>query len=129
MRDAYEKVGESTETALTVLVEKLNVFGTNLSGKSKAELAHICNEDIKSHFNKVILFISLLVNFYIIVLTLTVLSIIIYIFTVFFLQEFTLEFSRDRKSMSVYCTPRIDGPNSVHEKNPKMFVKVKTKIS
>lgn len=28
--------------------------------------------------------------------------------------------------MSVYCTPRIDGPNSVHEKNPKMFVKVKT---
>ena len=55
MRDAYEKVGESTETALTVLVEKLNVFGTNLSGKSKAELAHICNEDIKSHFNKVIL--------------------------------------------------------------------------
>ena len=27
--------------------------------------------------------------------------------------------------MSVYCTPRIDGPNSVHEKNPKMFVKVK----
>ena len=64
MRDAYEKVGESTETALTVLVEKLNVFGTNLSGKSKAELAHICNEDIKSHFNKVVLFISLLVNFY-----------------------------------------------------------------
>ena len=42
------------------------------------------------------------------------------------MQEFTLEFSRDRKSMSVYCTPRIDGPNSVHEKNPKMFVKVKT---
>ena len=41
------------------------------------------------------------------------------------LQEFTLEFSRDRKSMSVYCSPRIDGPNSVHEKNPKMFVKVK----
>jgi len=24
----YEKVGEATETALTVLVEKLNVFGT-----------------------------------------------------------------------------------------------------
>lgn len=47
-------------------------------------------------------------------------------FFTLFLQEFTLEFSRDRKSMSVYCTPRIDGPNSVHEKNPKMFVKVKT---
>lgn len=52
-----------------------------------------------------------------------------FIFSLCFLQEFTLEFSRDRKSMSVYCTPRIDGPNSVHEKNPKMFVKVKTKIS
>lgn len=50
-------MGESTETALTVLVEKLNVFGTNLTGKSKAELAHICNEDIKSHFNKVIILV------------------------------------------------------------------------
>ena len=30
------------------------MFGTNLSRKSKAELAHVCNEDIKSHFNKVI---------------------------------------------------------------------------
>lgn len=89
VKNAYEKVGESTETALTVLVEKLNVFGTNLAGKSKAELANACNDVIKSHFNK----------------------------------EFTLEFSRDRKSMSVYCTPRIDGPNSVHDKNPKMFVK------
>ena len=54
MKNAYEKVGESTETALTVLVEKLNVFGTNLSGKSKAELANACNDVIKSHFNKVI---------------------------------------------------------------------------
>lgn len=52
-RDAYEKVGEATETALTVLVEKLNVFGTNLAGKSKAELANACNDIILSHFNKV----------------------------------------------------------------------------
>ena len=52
-RDAYEKVGEATETALTVLVEKLNVFGTNLAGKSKAELANACNDVIMSHFNKV----------------------------------------------------------------------------
>ena len=51
-------MGESTETALTVLVEKLNVFGTNLAGKSKAELAHACNEVIKSHFNKVITLLS-----------------------------------------------------------------------
>lgn len=33
------------------------MFGTNLSGKSKTELAHVCNEDIKSHFNKVILLV------------------------------------------------------------------------
>lgn len=46
-------MGESTETALTVLVEKLNVFGTNLVGKSKADLANTCNDVIKSHFNKV----------------------------------------------------------------------------
>lgn len=52
-RDAYEKVGEATETALTVLVEKFNVFGTNLAGKSKAELANACNDVIMSHFNKV----------------------------------------------------------------------------
>lgn len=32
------------------------MFGTNLAGKSKAELAHACNEVIKSHFNKVITF-------------------------------------------------------------------------
>ena len=53
VRDAYEKVGESTETALTVLVEKLNVFGTNLVGMSKADLANTCNNVIKSHFSKV----------------------------------------------------------------------------
>ena len=52
-RDAYEKVGESTETALIVLVEKLNVFGTDLVKRSKADLASACNDIIKSHFNKV----------------------------------------------------------------------------
>lgn len=46
-------MGESTETALTVLVEKLNVFGTNLVGMSKADLANTCNNVIKSHFSKV----------------------------------------------------------------------------
>lgn len=89
VRDSYDKVGEATETALVVLVEKLNVFGSNLAGKSKAELAHYCSSQIKSHFDK----------------------------------EVTLEFSRDRKSMSVYCIPNVDGPNSVHEQGPKMFVK------
>jgi Ca2+ transporting ATPase len=33
-------------------------------------------------------------------------------------KEFTLEFSRDRKSMSAYCTPSQAGAT------PKMFVKV-----
>ena len=28
-KDTYEKVGEATETALAVLVEKMNVFGTD----------------------------------------------------------------------------------------------------
>lgn len=28
--------------------------------------------------------------------------------------------------MSVYCTPRLDGPNSLHDKEAKMFVKVWT---
>ena len=36
-------------------------------------------------------------------------------------KEFTLEFSRDRKSMSVYCTPTRPGPAS---QGSKMFVKV-----
>ena len=37
-------------------------------------------------------------------------------------KEFTLEFSRDRKSMSVYCNPTKAGSQS------KMFVKVARKI-
>lgn len=39
----YEKVGEATETALTTLVEKMNVFKTDLSGLSKVERAGACN--------------------------------------------------------------------------------------
>ncbi|KAG7224506.1 hypothetical protein INR49_015030 [Caranx melampygus] len=62
----YEKVGEATETALTTLVEKMNVFKTDLSGLSKVERAGACNSVIRQLMKK----------------------------------EFTLEFSRDRKSMS-----------------------------
>lgn len=36
-------------------------------------------------------------------------------------KEFTLEFSRDRKSMSVYCTPTRSDPKA---QGSKMFVKV-----
>ncbi|XP_037604178.1 sarcoplasmic/endoplasmic reticulum calcium ATPase 1 isoform X1 [Sebastes umbrosus] len=82
-KGVYEKVGEATETALTTLVEKMNVFKTDLSGISKVERAGACNSVIKQLMKK----------------------------------EFTLEFSRDRKSMSVFCTPVKPGSQS------KMFIK------
>uniref|UniRef100_A0A8C4GSR2 Calcium-transporting ATPase n=1 Tax=Dicentrarchus labrax TaxID=13489 RepID=A0A8C4GSR2_DICLA len=82
-KGVYEKVGEATETALTTLVEKMNVFKTDVSGLSKVERAGSCNSVIRQLMKK----------------------------------EFTLEFSRDRKSMSVYCTPVKPGSQS------KMFVK------
>lgn len=42
-KKAYEKVGEATETALTCLVEKMNVFNTDTSNLSKVERASACN--------------------------------------------------------------------------------------
>lgn len=39
----YEKVGEATETALTCLVEKMNVFDTDLKALSRVERAGACN--------------------------------------------------------------------------------------
>ena len=48
----YEKVGEATETALTVLVEKMNVFNTNKKMLSPQELAMCCNNVIRQKFNK-----------------------------------------------------------------------------
>ncbi|XP_051956194.1 sarcoplasmic/endoplasmic reticulum calcium ATPase 2 [Xyrauchen texanus] len=84
VKDVYEKVGEATETALTCLVEKMNVFDTDLKSFSKVERANGCNSVIKQLMKK----------------------------------EFTLEFSRDRKSMSVYCTPSKN-----HSSIGKMFVK------
>lgn len=39
----YEKVGEATETALTCLVEKMNVFDTDLAALSRVERAGACN--------------------------------------------------------------------------------------
>nr|XP_057918341.1 ATPase sarcoplasmic/endoplasmic reticulum Ca2+ transporting 1, like isoform X2 [Doryrhamphus excisus] len=79
----YEKVGEATETALSCLVEKMNVFNTNVKNLSRIERANACCSVVKQLMKK----------------------------------NFTLEFSRDRKSMSVYCTPtKGDG-------GAKMFVK------
>ncbi|KAJ8364384.1 hypothetical protein SKAU_G00132150 [Synaphobranchus kaupii] len=81
----YEKVGEATETALCCLVEKMNVFNTEVRSLSKIERANACCTVIKQLMKK----------------------------------EFTLEFSRDRKSMSVYCTPA----KSRAAVGSKMFVK------
>ncbi|XP_037115708.1 sarcoplasmic/endoplasmic reticulum calcium ATPase 2 isoform X1 [Syngnathus acus] len=84
VKGVYEKVGEATETALTCLVEKMNVFDTQIHNLSKIDRANACNSVIKQLMKK----------------------------------ECTLEFSRDRKSMSVYCTP-----NKSRSSLGKMFVK------
>ncbi|XP_051965328.1 sarcoplasmic/endoplasmic reticulum calcium ATPase 2-like isoform X2 [Xyrauchen texanus] len=83
-KGVYEKVGEATETALTCLVEKMNVFDTDTRSLSNIERANACNSVIKQLMKK----------------------------------EFTLEFSRDRKSMSVFCSPSKSKSSSA-----KMFVK------
>uniref|UniRef100_A0AAQ4RD05 Calcium-transporting ATPase n=1 Tax=Gasterosteus aculeatus aculeatus TaxID=481459 RepID=A0AAQ4RD05_GASAC len=83
-KGVYEKVGEATETALTCLVEKMNVFDTEVHNLSKVDRANACNCVIKQLMKK----------------------------------DVTLEFSRDRKSMSVYCTA-----NKSRSSVGKMFVK------
>lgn len=84
-KGVFEKVGEATETALTVLCEKMNVFNMSFAGMSKAARANACCQGIKQMLTK----------------------------------KFTLEFSRDRKSMSAYCEPTS---SDLHI-GPKMFVK------
>uniref|UniRef100_A0A673N4Z0 Sarcoplasmic/endoplasmic reticulum calcium ATPase 2 n=1 Tax=Sinocyclocheilus rhinocerous TaxID=307959 RepID=A0A673N4Z0_9TELE len=85
-KGVYEKVGEATETALCCLVEKMNVFDTDLRGLSPAERATACCSVIKQLMRK----------------------------------ELTLEFSRDRKSMSVFCSPNKLTRSA---SGAKMFVK------
>ncbi|XP_069044434.1 sarcoplasmic/endoplasmic reticulum calcium ATPase 1 isoform X2 [Lepisosteus oculatus] len=85
-KGVYEKVGEATETALCCLVEKMNVFNTEVRGLSKPERANACCTVIKQLMKK----------------------------------EFTLEFSRDRKSMSVFCSPAKASRAAVGN---KMFIK------
>lgn len=82
----YEKVGEATETALTILVEKMNVCNLDKSGIKKKELGTAVNHAITSQWKK----------------------------------DFTLEFSRDRKSMSSYAVPTKQTKLGT---GPKMFVK------
>ncbi|ESN96009.1 hypothetical protein HELRODRAFT_185062 [Helobdella robusta] len=69
-KGCYEKVGEATETALVVMVEKMNVCNVNRSKLSKKDAGGYCNRMLCNAWKK----------------------------------NFTLEFSRDRKSMSVFCT-------------------------
>ncbi|ESN89914.1 hypothetical protein HELRODRAFT_194760 [Helobdella robusta] len=85
-KNIYEKVGEATETALTVLVEKMNPLNVNKAGLKPKEMGTVCNQGIQNLWRK----------------------------------EFTLEFSRDRKSMSSYCVPLK--PTKLAP-GPKMFVK------
>ena len=87
-KGAYEKLGEATETALSVLVEKLNFHSTDKSSLNKRELGSACNHAIQDMWHK----------------------------------EFTLEFSRDRKSMSVCCSP---SRSSKAAGTTRMFAKVR----
>ena len=84
-KNAFEKVGEATETALIVLAEKVNPYGVAKSG-DRLDSAKAVRKDLESKWKK----------------------------------EFTLEFSRDRKSMSTYCTPKK--PSRIGT-GAKMFVK------
>lgn len=51
-KGVYEKVGEATETALSCLVEKMNVFNTDVKGLSKIERANACNSVCDLRFSK-----------------------------------------------------------------------------
>lgn len=85
----YEKVGEATETALTILVEKMNPYNLDKSGIKPKELGTLCNQHIQAMWKK----------------------------------DFTLEFSRDRKSMSSYTHPL---KATKLPPGPKQFVKVRS---
>ncbi|XP_076364267.1 calcium-transporting ATPase sarcoplasmic/endoplasmic reticulum type-like isoform X2 [Tachypleus tridentatus] len=85
-KQMFEKVGEATETALTVLSEKMNPFNFSKAGLTRRDAALAVNHGIQAIWKK----------------------------------EFTLEFSRDRKSMSSYCIPVKSVPLG---SGPKMFVK------
>ncbi|KOB69876.1 Calcium-transporting ATPase [Operophtera brumata] len=85
-KQAFEKVGEATETALIVLAEKMNPFNVPKTGLDRRSSAIVVRQEIETKWKK----------------------------------EFTLEFSRDRKSMSSYCVPLK--PSRLGN-GPKLFVK------
>lgn len=123
-KGVYEKVGEATETALCCLVEKMNVFDTDVRGLSNAERATACNSvralpriscpprkrpglDRGSDDVSVFLFIGCF-----------------QVIRQLMRKELTLEFSRDRKSMSVFCSHNKPKTAS----GAKLFVKVSTTL-
>jgi len=85
-KQAFEKVGEATETALIVLAEKMNPYNLGKTGLDRRGTAIVVRQDMETKWKK----------------------------------EFTLEFSRDRKSMSSYCVPLK--PTRLGN-GPKMFIK------
>ena len=46
-KNVYEKVGEATETALTVLTEKVNCLGIDKAGLKKKELGTYVNHQLQ----------------------------------------------------------------------------------
>jgi len=85
-KNAFEKVGEATETALITLAEKINPYNQSKSGLDRRSAAIVTRTDMETKWKK----------------------------------NFTLEFSRDRKSMSTYCVPLK--PTRLGN-GPKIFVK------
>ena len=55
----YKKIGEATESALTTLVEKLNVFDDKLSSNPEQRILQ-CNSSIKQKWSKVCVSIVLM---------------------------------------------------------------------
>lgn len=85
-KQAFEKVGEATETALITLGEKMNPYNISKVGLDRRNAAIAVRQDMDTKWKK----------------------------------EFTLEFSRDRKSMSSMCTPL---KTSRLGSGPKIFCK------
>merc|ERR1711988_1884743 len=90
-KNAFEKVGEATETALIVLAEKVNPYDCDKKG-GRLESAKAVRKDMDGKWKK----------------------------------DFTLEFSRDRKSMSSYCTPKK--PTRIGSEKMPMTEKLRSKI-
>eukprot|EP00052_Salpingoeca_macrocollata_P007132 m.57905 g.57905 ORF g.57905 m.57905 type:complete len:1040 (-) comp15851_c0_seq1:45-3164(-) len=95
----YVKIGEATETALIVLVEKLNVNNIRVDNLSDKERVLACNSHIRQTLDKGKG------------------------------HGFTLEFDRDRKSMSVYVSRKEESSGAKTrakaqaEKGSRMFCK------